>query len=311
MGEKYPFPTSPTDLERLAQQAVAQADWATACQLYQQLYQAEPSFEHNQQLAAVLAQDEQFQLAYALQTEYLTDYQQATSEIQQAAFKRVLAAQQFVAAYRWRTWLPQAQQVAALQEIQLAERHYQQQAQAPIAQLERDLFHIDEQPIYQQLILLKQAQQLPLAHFKTVMARLLVNPFLHPLMRATSLEMLVQIKCTTSFTFETIQQQQITVVPATLVEILQVPVIQTLKERLTATLGTTDPIMTQALQETIDLHAAYLYPLASQIMTEPADDWLAVYQAVYQQQKTSLTTKQQQILDWQQRLDRLTAQLNL
>lgn len=310
MGEKYEFPTAPADLERLAQQAIDQADWATASQFYQQLYQVAPSFEHNQQLVAALAQDQQFQLAYLLQTEYLTDYQQAAAKTQQAAFKRVLAAQQFIAAYRWRTWLPQADQTTALQAIQQAEQQYQQQAQATIAQLEKDLFHIDEQPIYQQLALLRQAQQLPLRHFETVMQRLLVNPFLHPLMRATSLEMLVQIQSKTAYPFYTIQQQQITVVPATLCEILQVPVIQTLKQQLLAATDSQDPIMAQALQETLDLHAAYLYPLAPQIITTPAD-WLTVYQAVYRQQINLLTPAQQSVLAWQQRLDQFTAQLNL
>lgn len=310
MGEKYEFPTAPADLERLAQQAIDQADWATASQFYQQLYQVAPSFEHNQQLVAALAQDQQFQLAYLLQTEYLTDYQQAAAKTQQAAFKRVLAAQQFIAAYRWRTWLPQADQATALQAIQQAEQQYQQQAQATIAQLEKDLFHIDEQPIYQQLALLRQAQQLPLRHFETVMQRLLVNPFLHPLMRATSLEMLVQIQSKTAYPFYTIQQQQITVVPATLCEILQVPVIQTLKQQLLAATDSQDPIMAQALQETLDLHAAYLYPLAPQIITTPAD-WLTVYQAVYRQQINLLTPAQQSVLAWQQRLDQFTAQLNL
>lgn len=310
MGEKYEFPTAPADLERLAQQAIDQADWATASQFYQQLYQVAPSFEHNQQLVAALAQDQQFQLAYLLQTEYLTDYQQAAAKTQQAAFKRVLAAQQFIAAYRWRTWLPQADQTTALQAIQQAEQQYQQQAQATIAQLEKDLFHIDEQPIYQQLALLRQAQQLPLRHFETVMQRLLVNPFLHPLMRATSLEMLVQIQSKTAYPFYTIQQQQITVVPATLCEILQVPVIQTLKQQLLAATDSQDPIMAQALQETLDLHAAYLYPLAPQIITTPVD-WLTVYQAVYRQQINLLTPAQQSVLAWQQRLDQFTAQLNL
>lgn len=310
MGEKYDFPTSQVNLKRLAQQAIDSQDWETASQIYQQVYQNAPSFLSNQQLVALLAQNQQFQMAYAIQTEYLSDYKQASANVQQQAFKRVLAANQFIAAYRWLTWLPETEKTAALVAIQQAEQQYQQNAQATILQLEKELFHIDEQPVYQQLILLRQAQQLPLHIFETVMQRLLVNPFLNPLMRATSLEVLVQINNTQTYSFYTIDKQQILVKPAVLCEILQVPVIQNLKQQLATDEAIQDPIMVQSIQETIDLHAAYLYPLASQIITAP-ENWLLVYQYVYQQEKVELTTKQQQILEWQQRLDHFTAQLNL
>lgn len=315
MGEPIPFPQNFQRFVQLGREASQKQQWTEAIDYLQAAYELKQTFAVNVLLVTALLADEQYQQAATLAQEQASAY--LDSQDAGRLYLTALCKTHDFIGIRKLCHLQPGKQAPTFWAQQLtlveqAEKLYRQQATQQIKELQKALYQLSAVPIYEQLNLAKRAQQLPQTEFVLASRRLLTDLYVHPLLRANFLDELRQLGINTAVEYLWLDETIKTVVPAELKAITEVDSIQALQKQLFTQLAA-DPVLTQTISGELALHAAYLYPCADQVITQPKV-WAAVYLTTYAGKKNNLvafaTAEITAVQDWQRRFNRLTQRLS-
>ncbi|WP_304057669.1 hypothetical protein [Levilactobacillus namurensis] len=290
--------TQPTFETALA--AYQAAKWSTASAEFTTLYQARQTPELNRYLAVSLFQDQQYLAAEQIAAEndgaYLTSDTWFNWRLTIA-----LHNQQFIFA-RELCELPQAAawRTAGIQRITTAEQTASTQLAATQNVIAKQFYHLGDAPLREQQQRLLRAHQLPLAKFLQGTRYLLVDPFLHPLLRATLLEELYRLRVDLTVQLHWLDDQVHTVATRDLIGVTQGKAAQAALAYLQEQIAQNNPGLAANVRQTLNLQLMLLYPFADEIITQPQAwvDWLAGRPL----DQTVSETDCKVIADWQKRL---------
>lgn len=251
--------------------------WSQASAAFTTLYQADQRPELNRYLAVSLYHDQQFLAAEQIAAEndgaYLVSAEWFTWRITIA-----LQNQQFIFA-RELCALPQAAswQAQELPRIVAAEERAQTALAATQRVIAKQFYHLGDVPLREQQRRLLRAHQLPLADFLKGTQYLLVDPFLHPLLRATLLEELFRLRVKMIVQVHWLDEQQHTVSTAQLEGVFAGSAAQQALTYLQEQIAQNNPGLAANVRQTLNLQLMMLYPFADKIVTHPRAwvDWLA------------------------------------
>lgn len=251
--------------------------WSQASAVFTTLYQTDQRPELNRYLAVSLYHDQQFLAAEQIAAEndgaYLVSAEWFTWRITIA-----LQNQQFIFA-RELCALPQAAswQAQELPRIVAAEERAQTALAATQRVIAKHFYHLGDVPLREQQRRLLRAHQLPLADFLKGTQYLLVDPFLHPLLRATLLEELFRLRVKMTVQVHWLDEQQHTVSTAQLEGVFAGSAAQQALTYLQEQIAQNNPGLAANVRQTLNLQLMMLYPFADKIVTHPRAwvDWLA------------------------------------
>ncbi|MFD1319357.1 hypothetical protein [Loigolactobacillus zhaoyuanensis] len=316
MGEQIPFPQNFQRFVQLGQEASAKKQWATAISHLQAAYELEQTFTVNVLLVTALVADEQYQQAAGLAQEKAADYLASAKDCA-LYLETLMQTHNFIGIRKICQLQPASLPVTAwqqqLEQVKAAEILYRQQAQQQITELQKALYQLSAVPIYEQLNLAKRAQYLPQKEFVNASQRLLTDLYVHPLLRANFLDELRQLGMTTPVDYLWLDETVQAVIPIKLAAITEVASIKAMQQQFSSQ-SVTDPMISQSISGELALHAAYLYPYADRVITQPKL-WAAVYLAIYSDNSVGLSSfaaaDVANIKHWQQQFNQLTQRLSM
>lgn len=289
-----------SDAYQQAKAAFDAADWSQASAQFTTLYQAKQTPELNRYLAMSLFQDQQFLAAeqiaaeqdeaYLINADWFERRMTIALHNQQFIFARQLCA--LPAANAWRT--------AAVARIATAEATAQRTLGATQRVIAKQFYHLGDVSLPEQQRRLQRAHQLPLDDFLKGTQYLLVDPFLHPLLRATLLAELYRLRVKMEVQVHWLDDQRHTINTADLVAVTASPAAQQAFTYLQEQIAQNNPGLAANVRQTLNLQLMLLYPFADKIMTQPRAwvDWLAGRPL----DQTVSRDTQKQIESWQKRL---------
>lgn len=274
--------------------------WSQASAAFTTLYQAHQTAELNRYLALSLYRDEQFLAAEQIAAEndaaYLVDQSWFDHRLMIA-----LKNQQFIFARQWCA-LPQAQawRAQGLAQVQVAEQTSRQTLAATQRVIAKQFYHLGDTTLNEQRHRIARAHQLPLAEFLRGGRYLLIDPFLHPLLRSTLLEDLYRLQIDETVKLQWLDDQQYDVQTAQLRGVTDNSAAQAAIRYLTAEFAQTNPSLVANVRQTLNLQLMLVYPFAERVFTAP-EAWVD-YLVGRPAQTPLSTTAENQLLTWQKRL---------
>ncbi|MDT6980418.1 hypothetical protein [Levilactobacillus zymae] len=292
------------------QQALAafrQEQWSQASAAFTTLYQAQQTAELNRYLATSLYRDQQFLAAEQIAAEndraYLINQEWFTQRLAIA-----LKNQQFIFARQWCA-LPQAQawKAAGLAQIETAEEQSRRTLGATQRVIAKQFYHLGDTELGEQRRRIERAHQLPLREFLRGVQYLLVDPFLHPLLRATLLEELSRLRLTTTVKLQWLDDQIYPIETAHLDSVTASPAAQAALNYLTVQLAQSNPGLMANVRQTLNLQLMLLYPFADRVVTAP-EVWID--ELIGRPVQTGISSAQEKyVKTWQKRLGKLLQEL--
>lgn len=184
---------------------------------------------------------------------------------------------------------------------QKSQSRYQETLQTRL----REFYHLGDYPLSEQQSRLQAAFKLPLNEFITGSKFLLRDPYTHPLVKSSLVEILCKLHVTDTVTIYWLDHQEYSLVPNDLLPLNELPVVKQGKELIADQCGNHNPQTEQLAIQEFQLQIMYLYPLVDQVI-DNIDDWISALVARIEgkKQKTNPTIKQ-----WQGRLAGLIDEL--
>ncbi|NLR10055.1 MULTISPECIES: hypothetical protein [Lactobacillaceae] len=306
MGE-FTSPAAREQAIEKAHQAFSAGKWSTATELFEKLYTDQQTAEFNRYLVASLYHDEKYLAAEQYAAEQDTVYL-ASAETFQLRLDVALKNQQFIFAREF-CELPSAQawRETGITQITAAEEAARQTLGETQRVRAKQFYHLGDVSFGEQRQRLEQARQLPLKEFMQGIQYLLVDPFLHPLMRATLLEELLRLRTTQTVQVHWLDDQTYVVDTSQLQPVGASSAAQQIQRYLHENLAQQDPMLMANISQTITLQLMMLYPFIDKIIKNPVA-WvrLVARQSVTDQADDA---ELEEINVWQHRLNRYMAAL--
>ncbi|MCH5464313.1 hypothetical protein [Levilactobacillus tujiorum] len=305
--EGFSSPAAREAAAKKARQAFSTEDWSTAIDLFEKLYADQQTAEFNRYLVASLYHDEQYSVAeqYAAEQDLIYLESAATFQLR---LDVALKNQQFIFAREF-CELPAAQawRDQGLNQIETAEQASRQSLGETQRVLAKQFYHLGDVSFAEQRQRLERARQLPLQEFMRGVQYLLVDPFLHPLMRATLLEELLRLHTTITVQVHWLDDQVHAVDTAKLKPVGTSLAAQKIQNYLHENLEQQDPMLMANISQTITLQLMMLYPFIDKIIQKPVT-WVqvAAQQSVTDQADDA---ELEEINVWQDRLNRYMSAL--
>jgi len=302
--------TSPAAREKALE--AAQTDfkakkWSAAAAGFERLYQDQQTAEVNQYLVASLYHDQQYAAAEQVAAEQDGIYLQSAQTFQ-LRLDVALKNQQFIFAREF-CELAAAQDWRAGGLAQIAAAEAASQAELGTTQrvIAKQFYHLGDVSFAEQRQRLERARQLPLAQFMQGVQYLLVDPFLHPLMRATLLEELLRLRTTQPVQLHWLDDQVYTIQTKDLRPVNASQAAGKIHPFLQDELGQSDPLLAANVQQVVTLQLMMLYPFIDKVVTQPVL-WVRILAGLPLPAEAS-STELNRISDWQERLNHYSAEL--
>lgn len=306
MGE-FTSPAAREQALEKAYQAFSAGEWSTAAALFERLYTDQQTAEFNRYLVASLYHDEKYLIAEQYAAEQDAVYLESADAFQ-LRLDVALKNQQFIFAREF-CELPAAQawRETGLTQIEAAEVASRQTLGETQRVLARQFYHLGDVDFAEQQQRLLHARQLPLPEFMQGVQYLLVDPFLHPLMRATLLEELLRLHATQTVQLHWLDDQTYSVDTRQLKPVGASRAAQIMQHYLHENVEQQNPMLMANISQTITLQLMMLYPFIDKIIKNP----VAWVQIVAQQSVTDQAddAELEEINVWQDRLNRFMTAL--
>ncbi|MFC6274642.1 hypothetical protein ACFQET_03835 [Levilactobacillus tangyuanensis] len=281
--------------------------YSEASAAFEALYQEQQVTSLNHYLVASLYHDQQFLAAeqYAAETDasYLSSQRLFELRLQVAlANQQFIFAREFVNLPAVKSW-----RAKGLAEIAAEEQVTRQSLAAKQRVIAKQFSHLGDVSFGEQRRRYERAKQLPLKEFMQGLRFLLVDPFLHPLMKATLLEELMRLRVADTVQLTWIDGTTASVATNDLEPVGKSQAAQTIQRYLQVELGQQDPVKAAGLQQTVTLQLMMLYPYIDRVITSPLAWIQNLAGRPLDPEVTSGELKA--ICDWQRRLEGLIADL--
>lgn len=264
--------SSPAARDNAFKRAVAAFEdrrWSTASALFETLYHDQQTPELNRYLVASLYHDQKYLLAEQYAAEQDPVYLDSAQHFQ-LRLDVALKNQQFIFAREF-CQVAQADswRAGGLAQVEAAEAAATTELAATQRVIAKQFYHLGDVPFNEQRQRLERARQLPLALYLQGVQYLLVDPFLHPLLRADLLEGLMRLHVTQTVKLHWLDDQVYPVDTGDLQPVNASKAAGAIQAYLQNDLGQTDPMLAANLQQTVTLQLMMLYPFIDRVITTP------------------------------------------
>lgn len=304
---EFSSPAAREEALNAARQAFDKQQWSQASSLFERLYTDDQTPQLNHKVVASLYYNQQYLKAEQLAAEQDGSYLDNEADFQ-LRLDVALENQQFIFAREF-CMLPAAKpwRQSGLAQITQAETRSQSRLGEKQRIVAKQFYHLGDVSFLEQRQRLEQARQLPLDLFMQGVQYLLVDPFLHPLMRATLLEELLRLRVTATVKLHWLDDQVHTLKTQDLRPVNASRAAAAIQTYLQGQLGQQDPILAANLQQTVTLQLMMLYPFIDRVITYP-QAWV---QLAGDLPVTGTVSDEQlaQIRDWQARLNKYLSAL--
>ncbi|MBB1095305.1 hypothetical protein LTY36_00555 [Limosilactobacillus agrestis] len=164
----------------------------------------------------------------------------------------------------------------------------------------RDFYHLGDYSLQEQQSRLQAAFKLPLNEFVTGAKFLLRDPYTHPLVKSSLVELLSKLQVTDPVTIYWLDKNEYTIVPADIEPLNLLPIVSEGKKLIAEKCGNQNPQTEKMAIQEFQLQAMFLYPRVNQIIKD-IDEWTDVLIARIEGKKVVTDTFSS---TWQERLSK-------
>ncbi|NVY95720.1 hypothetical protein HU830_00655 [Lactobacillus sp. DCY120] len=249
-----------------AKKAEAQRQYSAAVIAWEQAYLLEPSHHLQWKLFRVLHATGQDQKAQELVKDDYAAYFQKKEE-GQLLLQVLLANQEFIC-YRQLLQEHQLRTATNLAAVEFQEQFFRQLEGSLIKQRRQEVLECVTFPLARQVELVGQLKHLPLQEFREFLRILALNPYFHPLLKATLLEEAVKL-AETKLIKVSFYGKVRDFYPSQAVTINALPIRQQLQDQL---LQQAPELLDEALASIgaeINLFVALVYPFTEEVIGDP------------------------------------------
>lgn len=303
----FPSPAARDEAYQKAVAAFENRQWSQASALFETLYQDQQTAELNRYVVASLYHDQKFLLADQYAAEQNGIYLESARSFQ-LRLDVALKNQQFIFAREFcqlaaaATW-----RAGGLAQIEAAEAASMKDLAATQRVNAKQFYHLGDVPFSEQRQRLEHARQLPLPTYLQGVQYLLVDPFLHPLLRADLLEGLMRLRVQQEVKLYWLDDQTYAVAVQNLQPVNMSRAAKVIQNYLQNELGQQDPTLAASLQQTITLQLMMLYPFIDKVITDPLA-WVKISAGLPLSSEASKESVKA-MYHWQSTLNRFMAEL--
>lgn len=252
-------------------------DFQKAVNLYEEAYQLNQTVALNMALVSSLYAAEQFVQAYRIATELSWDTY-ATNEEQEQFIRVALRAEQPIAARKMLAKYDEDTRELH-REIEQVETRLRSEQAVKIKTMTREFYHLGEALLTEQQQVLQEYEQLPLDEYIFGAKGVLMDPFAHPLTRATVFASLQQLAVNDELSVVTVLGETEIIVPKQLTSLQETTTYQVIRKLLIEQETQMDPVIWQGLSQQSQLMLQIMYPFIDEAIEDPVQ-WLADLQAI-------------------------------
>ncbi|GEL14538.1 hypothetical protein [Pediococcus cellicola] len=224
-------------------------------------------------------------------------------------FEILLACQDFLDAYKFLKSLQQRQISTDQFVTALRTKEVEVSAQKnTLKQKMKKFYHVGDLDLQTTQNVLEEAKQLPAQAYFAAAKFIFLDPFVHPLIRATVLENVSFMNFNETIKYYWIDDANHDVALGGLEGILHNKVDQQLSTVLQKKLANQDPILLDGITKEKNLYLSYAYPFAEHIFETP-EDWVAYWLEESYGRNHSTVTASPEIAKWQAKFQAYTQQL--
>lgn len=256
-----------------AQKLVDEEQWQDASEILEGLVTEVDDSEVGRLTIIALYHTQQFTRACTYLFEYLevmfddfTDAQIAISILVQNELF-ILARQVISSLSQWQDELLSL--VVAGEEK--SRQEYQETLQARL----RDFYHLGDYSLTEQQSRLQAAFKLPLNEFITGSKFLLRDPYTHPLVKSSLVELLCKLQVNDPVTIYWLDKTEYTVIPANLLPLNGLPIVAEGKRLISIKCGNQNPQTERLANQEFQLQVMFLYPRVEQTIVD-IDEWINI-----------------------------------
>ncbi|GAK47251.1 BS_ysoA related protein with TPR repeats [Secundilactobacillus oryzae JCM 18671] len=291
-----------------ARKAIAEEKFQAAVALFEQLYATNPTSGMNHELSNAYYLNQQYEEAERIILEKLDVY--LNDETNFAFLTAVfLKSESFILLRELlgSTKLSVDVKQRALDKLQQAEVKSQTELVEFQHQVLNEFYHMADQPVITQINRFQLARKLPLSDWLKGTQFLLLDPFIHPIVRASLLESIEKMKLTNQFQFYWLDETSHEIKGSELQPLSKMQSFKAMMQALDESIAKKDPILGAQLQEELRLQAMYLYPYTNKVINDPqlwVNHLVHVYDADESLPVDNL--KLANIRNWQEKLQEYT-----
>ena len=267
-----------------AQKLIAEEKWQEASNILEDLINEVDDSEIGRLTIIALYHSQQYTRACTYLFEYLEVMFDSLADAQ-IAIKILCQNELFVLARQVISSLSQWQE-DLLTIVTMGEKKSRQEYQETLQTRLRDFYHLGDYSLEEQQSRLQAAFKLPLNEFITGAKFLLRDPYTHPLVKSSLVELL------------RLDKKEYTVVPADIQPLNLLPIVSEGKRLITEKCGNQNPQTEKLAIQEFQLQVMFLYPRINQII-EDIDEWTNVLIARIEGKKVATNTVSN---TWQKRL---------
>lgn len=244
--------------------------WIAAAAILEELVNDVPSDEITKQLVHSLYFAKQYARAFVYFVEQPTIFTTDQGNAQ-LAVRLLLHNQSYVAARLFIAALQPKWQAGLLELVEGAEQAARKDYQTTIKTLLRSFYHLGDCSLDEQQARLSDAQQLPLEEYLTGAQFLLRDPFTHQLIKASLVDTLRQLGVTKPVVIRWVDGKEYPLVPADLLSIDDMQLVQALRRELNTRLANDNPSELQLANQELQMQLMLMYPLINQKIGDVAE----------------------------------------
>ena len=279
-----------------AQKLIAEEKWQEASDILEDLRNEVDDSEIGRLTIIALYHSQQYTRACTYLFEYLEVMFDSLSDAQ-IAIKILCQNELFVLARQVISSLSQWQE-DLLTIVTMGEEKSRQEYQETLQTRLRDFYHLGDYSLEEQQSRLQAAFKLPLNEFITGAKFLLRDPYTHPLVKSSLVELLSKLQVADPVTVYWLDKKEYTVVPADIQPLNLLPVVSEGKRLITEKCGNQNPQTEKMAIQEFQLQVMFLYPRINQIIKD-IDEWTDVLIARIEGKKVATNTVSS---TWQERL---------
>ncbi|MGV0168650.1 hypothetical protein ACRYI5_08590 [Furfurilactobacillus sp. WILCCON 0119] len=288
-----------------AKQAFNDEDYAQAASLLEKLYEEVQLPEVNHLLVQALYMHEEYSRARMYAGEFLNSYL-GTAADWRFLLTLLLRVHDFILAHEVTAGIHESTlRIESETLIEGAEQAARTETAATIKTVAKHFYHMSDDSVLEQQHRFQAAMKLPLAEFETGAKFLLLDPYLHPLYRASILEVLQRVQLDEPVSYRWLDEKTHEVVPAQLTPLDDDAIYQQVQKKLQDRLVDEDPVAETLLTQEVRLQLTLVYPRLNDVVTDP-DEWVTGLIEIYRGDDQTVS---ESVSNWQRRLEQLTAEL--
>lgn len=247
--------------------------WSQASSQLEQLYQESHQSDINHLLVEALYMDSQYQMAYEYAAEDLDSYL-LTADLYKLVVnvhlksRHLIKARQFAMSTKHAEW-----RSTAINGIEEFEQATTKTLAKTYRENLRQFYHLGDTSFVEQRRRFDQADQLPLPQYLIGAKFLLRDPFTHPLVRSSILQVIQSLGIEETVKVHWLDEQEYQIKCQSLVSLNQDPTFISGVVEIKKQVGQTDPLAYQMILQEFQLQAMLCYPLINKVVTDPKE-WI-------------------------------------